>query len=619
MKKIITILFSLLVISVSGQNYKELIKNIPGKEKFPNASAINVFTKIDIQLNNDGSFIKHVYYIKKILNYKGKTKFSDVKLTYNANFENIDLGECFAVRDTVKIPLPKEATHDNQTSMSMYSPEYINQRQTVVNMPAIEPGDFIVMDYTVTSKPRAWFSGVEHFQESNPYLHKELNITVPDSKKLTYKFPEGKVSFSEKEVGDKAVYSWSADNVPLIKDEKNNPSYLIIGRPVFYSDMSDWSNAAQKLFDEFQSVNYQTDAVKQLVSKLTLNNKNDETKLQDIYNYIEENFVFKYSMNDESFTPQPEDKVLAQQYGSNRELTALLLAMAKDAGIVGVKPVFAISQTDVKEAKEIPCRELISRLAIYYNGTLFSFVTKDLPYGFSWYEKAWLLTNDKPFKIIDYNFDTKNLVNKKVDINLNDDFSASATFEKTLRGGEDYTVRRQCKDLTEKKRKIWFTSKINDKSITVTNGPEFINIQNLEANLETKYNAHIDNYYTKQGKYLYMQLPETEGVNLSLTGNERVNPYQVNNTISFTEQYTFDKLPKGYSLIKPKNPITYYLKTGNVEMRFSIRAKIENGKLIVDRTVSIPKTIVSKDDYPKFYKFISTIQKPLNTVLFLKD
>ncbi len=618
MKKILTILFSLLVITLSGQNYKELIKNVPGKEKFPDASALNVFTKIDIQMDANGSFTKHIYYIKKILTYKGKTKYSDVKITYNANFEKIKLGECFAIRDNKKISLPKEATHDNQTYMSMYSPEYINQRQTVVNMPAIEPGDFIVMDYTVVSKPRAWFSGIEHFQEGNPYLHKELNITVPNAETLTYKFQKGKVNFSKKEVGNNTVYSWSANNVPLIKDENNTPSYMIIGRPVFYSSVANWNDAVPKLFTQFQQVNYNTDAVKKLLPKIITNDESNVIKLQKIYNYIEENFVFKYSLNDDKFTPQPVDKVLKQQYGSNKELMALFLAMAHEAGIDDVQPVFAISQTDVKETKTIPCREFISGIYAYYNGTLISFFVKNLPYGFAWLNKAYLLTNDKPVKILDYNFNTKNLVNKNVNIILNNDFSATATFVKELRGSQDYTVRRQFKDQTKKNRKIWFTSHISDKSITVTEGPEFINIQNLEANLKIKYKAHIDDYYTQQGKYLYMQLPEIESINLKLTGKQRANPYKINNPISFSEQYTFNKLPKGYTLIKPKKPIKYILKTGDKEMSFSVIAKINKGKLIVNREVNIPEVIVSKENYPKLYQFISTIQKPLNTVIFLK-
>ena len=217
-------------------------------DKFPDASAINVFTKIDLTLQKDGSYARHIYFIKKILNYKGKIEYSDFKITYNANFEKVIIGNCFSVRDEKEIPLPKEATHDEGTYMTMNSPEYINERQTVINMPAVEPNDFIVLDYTIDGSGRNFFSGVEDFQEENPFLHKEFSITVPKSLTLTYRFNETKFKFSKTVISDNTLYKWSADNVPLIKDENNKPSFWIIGMPVFYSTQANWKRCCSYAF-----------------------------------------------------------------------------------------------------------------------------------------------------------------------------------------------------------------------------------------------------------------------------------------------------------------------------------------------------------------------------------
>ena len=617
MKKVITLILSVFVLSVSGQDYKEIIKNASTKQ-YSDASALNVYTKVDITLNADGSFSKHYYYIKKILTYKGKTKYSDVKITYNKNFETIKLGECFSVRDNEKIPLPKEATHDNATYMTMYSPEYINQWQTVVNLPAIEPGDYVVMDYTIESKPRTYFSGIEHFQEENPYLHKEMHISVPEEQSLYYHFNESKIKFSKQTEKGKTTYSWTADNVPLIKDEKNKPSYLIIGQPVLYATVESWNDAIPLLFKQFKSVNYSSDKLKELLPDLTNSKANNETKLHLIYNYIHDNFAFKYAMNSDKYVPQPIDQVLKQRYGSSHELVALFIAMAKNAGIQNVKPVFVVSQTKVKAAKTFPCRNFISGIYAYYNGQLISFSQKDMPFGFAWFEDAYLFTDDTPVKMIEYKFNTRDLVNKSVTITLNKDFTADGTFMKELRGQNDYRIRSEFKDETEKNRKIWFSQSISDNSITITGDPEFVNIQNYEANLKIKFTAHIDNFYTIQDSYLYLQLPETENINLKMTGKDRETPYQIYNTISVTENYVFENIPEGYKLIKPEKPISKTFKSGNDEMSFTVSAIMENNQLVVYRKIYIPSIIVSKADYIEFYKFISTIQKPLNTVIFLK-
>ena len=616
MKKIIIVLLSIVIIVANAQDYKELIKNVPGADKYPDASAINVFTKIDIDLSADGSFKKHVYYIKKILTYKGKRRYSDVKLDYNANIESIELGECFSIRDGEKIAIPKEAIHDNGTFMTMYSPEYINERQKVVNFPAIEPNDFIVVEYTITKNTKDFFSGEEQMQEGNPYLRKEFTITAPKSVKLNYKYREDKIKFSKYNKGEKIVYSWSVTKMPLIKDEKNNPSYSAIGCPIFYSTKASWEEASKIYFEQFNSVNYNIKEVAELVKVYANSKMTNELKLQSIYAYIQNNFEFKYSYSEDGLAPQEPLKVLEQKFGSPKELTALFLAMAKAAN-VKVKQVLLLWNTDFPEVKQVPCSKYHSGVFAYYNGKVIGFRSHYMPFGTSWNSKCYLVQKDNPKEILDYKMDMSDLVNNTVNVKLNKDFTADVSFKKVLKGLEDYKLRNRFKNQTEKKRKIWFTSNISDKSINVIGEPEFKNIENYNNNLEISFNAKINNYYNNQENYLYFKLPESESVELELTGAERENPYQVRQTYSIVEKYVFENIPEGYKVIKPKTPILNTYNDDKVKMTFKISSKTEGDKVIVFREISIPQTIISKENYPRFAKFIGEIQKPLNNMIFL--
>ncbi len=620
MKKLISIFLAVFYISVSAQDYKEYIKNVPGQDKYPEASAINVITKVDITLNKDGSFEEHIFYIKKILNYKGKNKYSDVKIDYNANFSTIDLGKCFTVRDNKKIRLPKEAIHNNETYMTTFSPEYINQRQEVINFPAIESGDFVVLNYTLKSKQREYFSGYEHMMEENPYLEKNLTIRTPKNVKLKYLYDNEKITFNKKEEKNQIVYSWKIKNAPLIKDEKNKPSYFIIGSPVYYSTADNWDHASKILFNDFNSINYNTNEVKDLAKKIISGINDNNSKLLSIYNYINKNFVFKISMTDDKFIPEPAEKILKQKYGSNKELTALFLALAKESGVNSCKPVFILNGNSqyLKQMREIPCKNFISDIAIYNDGKLISFSQKDYPYGFANTEKTYLIVEDKTSQVVEYKYNKDILINKTVNIKLNDDFSSDVSFETEYAGRKDYQLRQEFKDQTEKRRKIWFTSNIKDKSITVNKEPEFINIQDLNKPLEIKFNASIANYYTKQDNYIYFKLPEPEQVNLTMTGKTRENPYQIYNNIFIKETYIINNLPKDYKVIKPKNDINETYKDEKTEIKFSVSSKLTSDKLVIIREIHIPQAIISKDNYPKFYKFISNIQKPMNIMIFLK-
>ena len=615
MKKIFIVIFSMFFIGAFAQDYKEIIKNVPGTDKFPDASAINVFTKIEVNINANDSITKHVFYVKKVLNYKGKNKYSDVKLEYNANCETIKLGECFSVRDGKKISIPVEGIHDNGTYLSVYSPEYINQREKIVNFPAIEPNDFIVMDYTITSKPKMYFSGVEQMQESNPYIQKSFTITTDKKTNLYYANNE-KINFEKIVKGNKIIYSWKVKDIPLIKDEKNKPSFSVIGLPIFYSVMPNWETAAKSIFKKFNAVNYNIDAVKKEAQKFANLKMNNEVKLQKLYVYLQENYEFKYSLNDDGFVPQEASKVVAQKFGSSTELTALFIAMAKSLQI-DVKAVLVLGGTDIKESKKISSTDFISGISAYYNGKLINFDNQYFPFGFAWYENANLIESDNLSKIINYKLDKVVSIGKNIDITINNDKTAKAKFKTIYKNQEDFRIRRGFINETEKKRKIWFTSDISDKSLNVTNGPIFTNIKDYTKDLEIEYSATINNYYNSQDKYIYFKLPEAKKVNLPMTGKTRTTPYQVKNTQHIKEVYVFKNAPAGYNVIKPKTETNTNYKDDKVKMSYKISSKKEGNNIVVTREIFIPKTIVSVENYHKFYTFISEMQKPLNNMVFL--
>jgi len=70
------ILISIFIISLIGNvnlyadRIDDLIKNVPGLEQYKDASAIHVFTEVEMDVKDDYSYTQHVFSIRKILNYK---------------------------------------------------------------------------------------------------------------------------------------------------------------------------------------------------------------------------------------------------------------------------------------------------------------------------------------------------------------------------------------------------------------------------------------------------------------------------------------------------------------------------------------------------------------------
>jgi hypothetical protein len=129
---------------------------------------------------------------------------------------------------------------------SILSPDYINFREKIINFPQIEPGYFVVVDYTITHKRCEPVNGVEHLKETNPYLNKIFTIKCPKKFKLNYHYDKDAVNFTKKKEGKFNVYSWNVKNTAIYKEENNSPSLLVSGTPIVFSFYKDWHELAEE-------------------------------------------------------------------------------------------------------------------------------------------------------------------------------------------------------------------------------------------------------------------------------------------------------------------------------------------------------------------------------------
>ncbi len=607
----------MLSYSIVAQDYKEFIKNVPGNEKFPDAAVINVYTKIAINLNADGSYTKKVFYIKKILTYKGKKQYADVKISYNANFATVELGDCFSVRNGKRMEIPKEGYHDNEGYMTFASPEFVNVREKVINFPAIEPGDFIVVNYTETNKPRLFFSGLQIMRTTYPFLNKEFSISTPKSIHLNYSFDESKVKFEKMETDDKKIYKWSVENMPMIKNEINKPSIIVLGYPVLYSVMDNWQEAANKVFKQYNSEDYNTEQVRKLSREITKGQKDEKGKLLSIYKYMQDNYLSKYSFADDGFKVNGPLKVIERKYGDNHDLTALFAALVKSAGVKIQTALFVAHNEDVKGFKDVPLLSYIDKMVLVYNGKLLAADNSYYPFGYIGKEEGFYIPENNKKEIKIYKYNIGKLVERKVVIDVDKDKMAMASFETTLRGRYDYNLRSEYKNETDKKRKIWFAYELEDRSMLMKSGPDFENLDNPDKDVKVRYSTLIQHFGLKQDKYFYFTLPEVQRVSMRIAGKTRENPYEISNSVSIYEEYIVKNLPANFKVIKPATPVYYSLKINGKQMFISVSYKIKDGNVLIIREVNIPKNIIPVADYKEFYSFAIKLKNPINKMVFV--
>ncbi len=620
-RKIFALLLIAFAFNLFADRIDDIIRDVPGE--YLDASALNVLTEIKITVEDDFSFQKHVFYVKKMLNYKGKKRYSDVKINYNADFEEVELGHCFTI-DTEgnRIEIPENQIYDMNDTESILSPDYINFREKIINIPQIEPGYFVVVDYTITNKRCEPVNGVEHLKETNPYLNKIFTIKFPQKFKLNYHYDKDAVSFTKKKEGKFDVYSWNVKNTAIYKEENNSPSLLISGTPIVFSFYKDWHELAVEKLSKLKDI--ETDvSITKLAKTITENSVNDESKVLTIYKYMAENFNEKKSFTSEiDFIPEPLTEVFEKKFGSEKELTALFIALLKSAGIKDVYPAVILTKnnrfSEIQEKYAVD--NFMDRICVFWNNDLFCPGNSYMPFAFTGnYEANILVGNDK-YELVKY--EIQNSASEEYSYHyLIVDNSAKVEVEAQFSNSINQQKRQMFLNMPDVQRKIWFNQFLGEKSAKLLDGPNFLNFDEIDENLKMTYTLEYSDFMVDQKPYKYFKLLSSN-FSLDVALDERDNNYQISDKIFIRKNFIIDirdisnKSDKMEFLNNTKSIKEFVI--NDLTAYFKIESKIENGKIIVNKEIYIPECIISNKKYPEFKQFILSIQNPINNMIFLK-
>ncbi|MDP8211611.1 MAG: DUF3857 and transglutaminase domain-containing protein [Candidatus Stygibacter australis] len=625
MKKLIIILalFIHITLIFAVSDYSAYLDNEIGIDDYPNASAINIYTEINLSVNEDYSYDYSVFYIKKILTYMGKKRYSDVKFEYCADYEEIEFGDCCTINsEGVRIEIPEEALHDSEVYWTLLSPEYVNQWEKIINYPEIEPGSYIIVNYTEKNNRKDYVSGIEHLMEENPYLEKKFTVTYPETINM-YIDPLRVVDNLEIEKANEMGFikeTFTIKNAELIPSEMDSPDYVYTGCPIAYSSEKDWVDLSSKIFEEFNSGIEITDQITEISREITMGINDERGKVFAIYDYLARNYTTKMSfLYTQEFKPEPQKKVLERKYGSQRDIVALFLGLAKAAGIDDCYPVLQLDSNlryhNIQDKTVL--RDFISQINVWWDNTLLLPGNDSLPFGYAGIESCNIIIGKKKPVFTEYAYDSSKLISKKTICKAISDNEYAIDYLITYSGSQDSQYRSQFRNESEENTKIWFSNQLGDKSSILSAGPEFINLEDLNTNVELKYTTKVKGFLIRQGTYAYFTLP-LEKIELSVGAQKRVLPYQIERTFSCEEEFVIENIPTDLKVIKPEKGTKDVFKFGKQKISYSIDIKHNNDTIIFRRIIEIPEGIIPVDDYGEFRDFVNDMNNPTNSVIFME-
>ncbi|MDY0017370.1 MAG: DUF3857 and transglutaminase domain-containing protein [Candidatus Delongbacteria bacterium] len=611
MNKIITAVTLLAALTVYAYDIDALIKKADPEKTYDDANAINVFTEVIYDINRDGSFVHKVFYVKKILNYSGQSRYSDVSIEYDPEFEKVELVTTLTVTpEGEKLEVPENQIYDLNTDESLWSPEYIKHRKKVINFPQIGPGYFIVLEYHVTNTRKLPLSGIEHFRESNPYLEKNLVIKYPKGMEIKYHaHPDLKLTKGKNEL------KWSIADSPLIKNEPNSPDYLNSGTPVIFTFYKDWNEYVKSEFLDI--LNYETsDKVKDLSSKITAGIETDDAKVQAIYKFLAQNYDSKYcyiSLMD--MKPEPLDKVLENKYGSTREMTALFIALAEQAGIKDCKPALKLSSSfDQLPAgvEKFVLKDLIEEVYVYRNGEMFKPGEKTRAFGYCDTYDCSIVLPDQPGPV-KYSYILQPQIERTYELDPQGK-DVIAKISSVNRGGSDSWMR-SFERMPEEERNIrFFQWLVRDNSAELIEYPVFDSFDNLTDPIKVNFKIKRNGAVIDQDSYSYFVVSGFESLpDVSL--KERTNDLRINSRIFNRYKYIVNS--SGKEVINLTASEKKFECSG---LSSYIKTEVQKEGAIFTYSVEyyIPEMTVPKEKYPQFRDFLMDLKNPVSSAVFME-
>ncbi len=472
----------ILFIACAGGNklWKTQVKwddfdfsNLPTSREYPHAPAIFLLDEGQMEVTGvkgDGftTFKKHV--IIKVLNTNGN-KFANIIIPYATHTEVSDI-RARTISPEGKISLLK---NENIFDINLY-PEFIlysDVRAKSFTFPAVEAGSVLEYQYSEIIKGQT-YANAWQFQNQVPTLISRFSLSVPtgwdvDTQSYLINIEPIKTSQSNGK-----QYTWEARNIAEYVIESGMPPLGQRVKRIEFSQtfVKNWQDIGKWYYGLANDRMEPNQKLKDFTRELIKDATDTKEKLNRIYNFVREKIRYvAISIGIGSYQPHYAHEVLANRYGDCKDMSTLIVAMARAAGIPawpilistrqnGEVDTLVVSQTQFNHS--IACARLSEKDLCWMDAT-----DKDCAFGeLPWYdqERLVLMVQDSGkarFVKTPTELPQKNQIHREWRLNLQESGVLEGTTEWSFTGAAEKNLRRILRVLPlPKSRKEWFAGEL---------------------------------------------------------------------------------------------------------------------------------------------------------------
>ncbi|HEY5043340.1 MAG TPA: DUF3857 domain-containing protein, partial [Verrucomicrobiae bacterium] len=596
-------------------------KNRPGQSLVESDAEILTSHKT-LKVTDPHTAVYTVAYSKRILNYGGKIREADIKIDYNPACEEARIIHAVVISKTgARHEISPGEINVMDQGWNPSAKRYTGGKVLVADLPGVEIGSTIEVEFQITMKDLPFLAGFEPFQFPDALDKKSFEL-IARTNVIVSEMTTGGLKKRDEIANGLQTIQWQSKKVKALPAETQVPpawNYepgvdYFVGNPADY-----WKALNDAMLAHSQKSTQAAAMARQLTSAA-------KTKL-DAIKAIRDFIAVSIREAGPSFTDVPlselsdADTTLADGYGHAADRAILFYAMLTAAGFQpefvlasGLPPIAGI--TNVTQSFPLPDNFTAPLVKITVDGEPFYLNDTDqysqlgtTPYD----DKLGMLLSGQKLETIHAAKNCQDKTDTDYAVSLTDDGRAQIKISRHYYGGTYNSLNRYFSELPPEERKHYFQELVSG----VGQGAQPV------GDLTTKFDTYpgleqftvtMDRYAVVDGKFLYFALPFTPSL-FSAGADQRSLPFYIsqgNEQIIHTEIemppgfHQTGIVPQAKNLVAPGG--SHALVTSDTA----------DGKYEMEYQMETVPAIVSPKDYPAMLNLQTILDEKPSTVFLLE-
>jgi len=600
------------------------------ESEYPQAGAIVLLADEKFEITPDGKQVADMHYIIKILNERGKEKFSETAIDYDSTYEKVELGYARTISPQGRVT-DVGSRHIRDVSKYLNFPIYSNAHVYIISFPDISEGAVIEYRFKIIRNQlinKKDFVLSYPVQASEPIARAEFRLKTPPETKLHIDFLNREYNNFSAVLEPKVqkdstgiVYSWGFRDIPQIIPETKMPPDIEVNPTIVLSSFSGWQDLYAWWWNLAKDKIKADGPIKEKIRALLNGKGTPEEKIRAIYNFCAQEIRYvAVEYGQAGYEPHAAQDTFKNKYGDCKDKAILLVTMLREAGF-SASPVLISTKSYYNLREDFPSMLFNHAIAIvdlgeesvFMDATAETCAFGDLPAD-DQQRRVLVFKNDGyAIKTTPLFSPGHNLLKQVLNINTNADETLSADktiltfglYDQSQRYWLRYTTPELIGEtLKQKIQEISIGGKLKDYEIK--------NLDDLNTPVVLKFWFSGPEYFTEAGRLRIM--PQLASLDTSLVAKE-ARRFPIDFGVLESKEMIFE-------IAIPTDFVVKYIPESISEDSpwFGFKAEYSSGrgKVYLKQKSELKRNLVEAKEYPAFKAFFEGLAKKLKQRIILE-